>query len=75
MRCRLNALKFALILALFATAGCDHKRGPDTEGQADANPLKSYINEPKDKAKQARKAVEKSQEEVGRQFDEITQDD
>ena len=75
MRCRLNALKFALILALFATAGCDSRRASDTEEQADSNPLKSYINEPKDKAKQAKQAVEKSQDEVDRQFDEITQDD
>jgi hypothetical protein len=75
MRCRLNALKFALLLALFATTGCDNKRADDTEEEADSNPLKSYINEPKEKAKQAKQAVEKSQEEVDRQFDEITQDD
>ena len=75
MRCRLNALKFALLLALFATCGCNDKQASDTDGEAKSNPLKSYINEPKDKAKQARQAVEKSQEEVDRQFDEITQDD
>ena len=75
MRCRLNALKFALILALFATVGCNREKASETEEDADSNPLKSYINEPKDKAKQAKQAVERSQDEVDRQLNEMTQDD
>ena len=65
-----NFLSAAFIAAVLILPGCKSSEQRTKEAH-DSNPIREYVQTPKDKAKAAKEAVEDKQDEERRQFDEL----
>lgn len=66
-----NFFSAAFIAVVLILPGCKSSEQRKKEAH-DSNPIREYVQTPKDKAKAAKEAVEEKQDEERRQFDELS---